>query len=148
MHESLQYRGPGIKLHGELIHRHDPTLVHAQLKSLRYAELKARDWLDRGRPARTWTWPIVFVSTFLKDYLLRLAVLDGARGWTAAFLDAQYAVYKRLRYFDMREVPESVRLGAAALGAAGPGGAAGPKDAAPGDEAPGCDAPAGSHCGV
>jgi glycosyltransferase involved in cell wall biosynthesis len=116
VHESLQYRGPGVKLRGELIHRHDPTLVHAQLKSLRYAELKALDWLDRGRPARAWMWPIVFVSTFLKDYLLRLAVLDGARGWTAAFLDAQYAVYKRLRYFDMRAVPGSVAQGAAALG--------------------------------
>jgi glycosyltransferase involved in cell wall biosynthesis len=116
VHESLQYRGPGVKLHGELIHRHDPTLVHAQLKSLRYAELKALDWLDRGRPVRAWTWPIVFVSTFLKDYLLRLAVLDGVRGWTAAFLDAQYAVYKRLRYLDMCAVPGSVPLGAAALG--------------------------------
>jgi glycosyltransferase involved in cell wall biosynthesis len=115
VHESLQYRGRGIKLEGELNHHHDPTLVHAQLKSLRYAELKALDWLDRGRPARAWTWPAVFVGTFLKDYLLRLAVLDGARGWTAAFLDAQYAVYKRLRYFDMRAVPESVRLGGAAL---------------------------------
>jgi len=131
VHESLQYAGQGVKLRGELIHRHDPTLVHAQLKSLRYAELKALDWLDRGREVRAWTWPIVFVSTFLKDYLLRLALLDGARGWAAAFLDAQYAVYKRLRYFDMREVPQSVRLGAAALGSAvvGRGAPAGQRDA-------------------
>ncbi|MGH8141004.1 MAG: glycosyltransferase family 2 protein, partial [Steroidobacteraceae bacterium] len=104
VHEILQYHGPGVKLRAELIHRHDPTLVHAQLKALLYAELRALDWLDRGRPVRAWTWPLLFVSTFLKDYLLRLAVLDGTRGWVAAFLDAQYSLYKRMRYFDMREV--------------------------------------------
>jgi len=40
--------------------------------------------------------------TFLKDYLLRLAVLDGARGWAAAYMAADYAVYKRMRHYEMR----------------------------------------------
>jgi hypothetical protein len=41
---------------------------------------------------------MVFVATFFKDYFLRLAFLDGARGYVIAQAAASYAVYKRLRY--------------------------------------------------
>jgi glycosyltransferase involved in cell wall biosynthesis len=115
VHESLQYQGAAVRFVAPLIHLHDPTLVHGQLKALHYAELKARDWLQRDRPLRTGEWGLVFVGTFLKDYLLRLAILDGARGWIAAYLAAHYAVYKRLRYFEMRRVADSKRLAATAL---------------------------------
>lgn len=115
VHESLQYHGRAVKFRAALIHLHDPTLVHARLKALHYAELKARDWWQRERPLRAWEWGAVFVSTFLKDYLLRLAVLDGARGWIAAYLAADYAVYKRLRYFELRRVADAASLGSAAL---------------------------------
>ncbi len=57
----------------------------------------------------------MFTATFLKDYLLRLGVLDGARGWIAAYLDAHYAVYKRLRQYEMQRVADSVQQGAVAL---------------------------------
>jgi glycosyltransferase involved in cell wall biosynthesis len=116
VHESLQYRGPVVKFRAELEHRHDPTLVHAQLKALRYAELKALDRMDRGRTLIPWSWPAVFAATFLKDYLLRLAVLDGARGWIAAYLDAHYTLYKRLRQFEMQRAGPSIEAGAVVLG--------------------------------
>jgi hypothetical protein len=48
--------------------------------------------------------------TFIKDYLLRLAVLDGWRGWVAAYMAADYALYKRLRYYEMRLFERSVEL--------------------------------------
>lgn len=116
VHESLRFNGPAVRFRGELEHRHDPTLVHAGLKALKYAELKALDWVEQGRPVRPWSWPVVFAGTFLKDYLLRLAILDGARGWIAAYLDAHYTVYKRLRHFEMQRVPPSVEMGASVLG--------------------------------
>jgi len=116
VHESLRYEGPGVRFRGELLHRHDPTLAHVQWKALRYAELKALDWRDRRRGVAPWAWPAVFAGVFLKDYLLRLAILDGARGWAAAYLDAHYTLYKRLRYYDMQQVPEDTPRAAELLG--------------------------------
>ena len=115
VHESLQYQGPGIRFEGELIHLHDPTLVHAQLKALHYAELKVHDWRERGRAPRVWEWAAVFAGTFIKDYFVRLAILDGTRGWIAAYLAAHYALYKRLRYYEICRVPESQATGVKAL---------------------------------
>lgn len=115
VHESLQYQGASVRFEGALIHVHDPTLVHAQLKALHYAELKAHDWQQRRRALRVWEWTAVFAGTFCRDYLLRLAILDGPRGWIAAYLAAHYAVYKRLRYYEICRVPESQQSGAAAL---------------------------------
>jgi glycosyltransferase involved in cell wall biosynthesis len=112
VHESLQYRGAEVAFQPPLLHYLNPTLVHHQLKYLRYAELKALDWRERGRASRPYAWPFVFMLTFIKDYLLRLAVLDGWRGWVAAWMAADYALYKRLRYYEMRFFESSVELAA------------------------------------
>lgn len=107
VHESLVFDGPADTFDETFLHYQNPTLVHRQLKVLRYSELKARDWLDRGRPARMWQCPLVFAGTFFKDYVLRLAFLDGWRGFVVAQIAASYAVYKRLRYYEMLANPES-----------------------------------------
>jgi glycosyltransferase involved in cell wall biosynthesis len=112
VHESLRFDGPVATFRHPFIHLNNPTLVHKQLKTLRYAELKARDWWDRGKPARMWMAPFVFLSAFLKDYLLRLAFLDGWRGYIVSQVAASYAVYKRMRYYEMRRNPESRELAA------------------------------------
>ena len=110
VHESLKYSGKEVTFKSPFIHYLNPTLVHHELKYLKYAELKARDWNDKQRPIRPFEWPFVFAATFIKDYFFRLAILDGWRGFAAAWLAASYALYKRLRYFEMREYPESVEL--------------------------------------
>ena len=115
VHESLQYRGAEVSFEPPFMHYLNPTLVHHQLKYLRYAELKALDWRERGRASRVYEWPFVFILTFLKDYVLRLAMLDGARGWVAAYMAADYALYKRMRYYEMRCFERSVELAAAEL---------------------------------
>ena len=107
VHESLVFDGAVIKFKQPFIHFLNPTLVHEQLKALSYAELKVSDWLDRGRPTRLWMCPLVFVATFLKDYFLRFAFLDGWRGYVVAQIAASQAVYKRLRYFEMQANPTS-----------------------------------------
>jgi hypothetical protein len=101
------------------VHHHNPTLVHRQLKILRYSELKARDWLDRDRPVRLWMCPLVYVAAFLKDYVVRLAFLDGGRGYVVSQVAASYAVYKRLRYYEMKRNPASRELVAGLLGPPG-----------------------------
>jgi glycosyltransferase involved in cell wall biosynthesis len=110
VHESLRYEGSEVVFKSALMHYLNPTLVHHELKSLRYAELKALDWRDQQRPVLPLLWPLIFAFTFLKDYLLRLALLDGWRGWVVAYMAADYALYKRLRYFEMQQFAPSVEL--------------------------------------
>jgi glycosyltransferase involved in cell wall biosynthesis len=115
VHESLRYSGTERVFQAPFLHYLNPTLVHQELKYLRYAELKALDWQARSRPTRAWEWPFVFLATFVKDYVFRLAMLDGTRGFVAAWLAADYALYKRLRYYEMRSFPASVALAQEAL---------------------------------
>jgi glycosyltransferase involved in cell wall biosynthesis len=108
VHESLRWDGRAETFAAPFNHLHNPTLVHKQLKVLRYAELKCRDWHDQGRAVRMWQTPLVYLAAFAKDYLLRLAVLDGWRGVVVAHTAAAYAVYKRIRYYEMRLNPPSI----------------------------------------
>ena len=64
--------------------------------------------MERGRPAREWMAPFVYLAAFLKDWLLRLAILDGWRGFIVAHTAAAYAMYKRLRYYEMQRNPASI----------------------------------------
>ncbi|HEX7338926.1 MAG TPA: glycosyltransferase family 2 protein [Rhodanobacteraceae bacterium] len=115
VHESLQFAGPARTFKAPFNHANNPTLVDKQLKVLRYAELKCRDWNDKRRPVRMWQAPFVYVLAFVKDYLFRLACLDGWRGFVMAQTAASYALYKRLRYYEMRHHPASVAQAAATL---------------------------------
>lgn len=115
VHESLQFAGSAPTLRAPFDHANNPTLVHKQLKVLRYAELKCRDWHERGKGARMWQTPWVFAFAFFKDYVLRLACLDGWRGFIIAHTAASYAVYKRLRYYEMLHNPASIAQAADAL---------------------------------
>lgn len=110
VHESLAWDGPQLQLREPFEHLNNPTLVHKGLKVLRYAELKARDWHQKNRPPRMWDCSLVFLSTFVKDYVFRLAMLDGWRGFIVAQTNASYAVYKRMRYYEMCRNPESMAM--------------------------------------
>ncbi|MGQ4582381.1 glycosyltransferase [Lysobacter sp. F60174L2] len=108
VHESLRFEGAAEMFEAPFHHLHNPTLPHKQLKVLRYAELKCRDWHARGRAPRIWMAPLVYLAAFLKDWLLRLAILDGWRGFIVAHVAASYAIYKRLRYYEMHRNPGSI----------------------------------------
>jgi glycosyltransferase involved in cell wall biosynthesis len=110
VHESLVYEGREMTFKAPFMHYLNPTLIHHELKSLRYAELKALDWRDRRRASWPMAWPFIFILTFLKDYLLRLSALDGCRGWIVAYMAADYAVYKRVRYYEMRVSVPSIDM--------------------------------------
>lgn len=108
VHESLRYSGEAPLMRAPFEHANNPTLVHKQLKVLRYAELKCRDRNEYNKTMRMWQTPFVYPFTFLKDYVLRLACLDGWRGFIIAQTAASYAVYKRMRYYEMRTNPASI----------------------------------------
>jgi glycosyltransferase involved in cell wall biosynthesis len=108
VHESLRFEGAAAEFKAPFNHADNPSLVHKQLKVLRYSELKALDWRDKRRPVRMWLTPLVYLSAFAKDYVLRLACLDGWRGFIIAQTAASYAVYKRMRYYEMQRNPASI----------------------------------------
>lgn len=108
VHESLRFDGQAPTFDAPFNHVNNPTLPHKQLKVLRYAELKCRDWLEKGKPARMWQAPFVYLLAFVKDYVFRLAMFDGWRGFLIAQTAASYALYKRMRYYEMRQNPASV----------------------------------------
>ena len=108
VHESLILNGEAPTFDAPFNHANNPTLVHKQLKVLRYAELKCRDWNDANKPVRMWQAPFVYALAFFKDYVLRLAMFDGWRGFMVAQTAASYALYKRMRYYEMRQHPPSV----------------------------------------
>jgi hypothetical protein len=110
VHESLAWSGPQASFRAPFEHENNPTLVHKGLKVLRYAELKARDWRQKGRKPRMWDCALVFATTFFKDYVLRLAMFDGWRGFAVSQTNASYAVYKRMRYYEMCRNPASVEM--------------------------------------
>lgn len=110
VHESLRFNGPVASFQHRLLHDHNPTLVHRQIKMLRYTELRAQDWRDRGRKVQMWLCPFIFLTTFVKDYFFRFAFLDGWRGYIVAQIAASYAVYKRLRYYEISVNPASLAL--------------------------------------
>lgn len=112
VHEALRFDGKPLRFDAPFIHYHNPTLVHRYVKVLRYSELKAQDWVERGRKPRIWACPFVYFAAFFKDYVLRLAFLDGARGYAVAHVAASYAVYKRLRLYEMTVHPPSRALAA------------------------------------
>lgn len=108
VHETLLFDGEAAELSAPFNHRNNPTLVHKQLKVLRYAELKALDWHEKRRPAGMWLAPLVFATSFFKDYVLRLGFMDGWRGFILSQTAASYAIYKRMRYYEMRRDPQTI----------------------------------------
>lgn len=108
VHESLRFDGPSVMLKAPFNHENNPSLPEKEIKVLRYAELKCRDWLEKGKPTRMWQTPFVYWVTFIKDYLFRLAILDGWRGFIVAQTAASYATYKRMRYYEMCQNPASL----------------------------------------
>lgn len=115
VHETLVFEGPVETLRAPFRHHQSPTLVHKQLKVLRYAELKAVARLEAGRKPAMWSVPFVFLGAFVKDYLFRLAFLDGWRGLAVAGMAAHYAVYQRFRHYELHRNPASREEGARAL---------------------------------
>jgi glycosyltransferase involved in cell wall biosynthesis len=109
VHEKLHFDGKVTTFRQRVLHDHNPTLVHRQIKMLRYTELRAQDWRARGRKVRLWLCPFVFAATFFKDYFLRFGFLDGWRGYVISQVAASYAVYRRLRYYELALNPDSLQ---------------------------------------
>lgn len=98
VHESMEVSGPVGILDGLLLHYSQPDLESIGRKFGRYVELAAQDLADRrrgaGRGVAAWEVALRPAGDFLRDYVLRLGLLDGAAGLLLALLGAVSAMAK------------------------------------------------------
>lgn len=95
VHETVLH-APGTvgDLAGDLIHLSFRDYRHAAVKHVDYAWLLAQDKLAQGRNGNLWYATFRFFWDFLHQYIVRLSVLDGGRGFITSVLLGRYAFDK------------------------------------------------------
>ncbi len=99
VHEVIHTTGRTATLAGDLIHHAYPTLSNYIEHMDRYSTLGAALLAGRGRTSRTLPAFLANVAllpalTFLKNYILRLGLLDGREGLLLHFYQAVYTSWK------------------------------------------------------
>src|SRR3989454_277716 len=98
VHESAVVNGPVETLPGEILHYTCDSLDEHKKRVEFYAELAAREMLDRRQTAgflrRAFTPPWTFVNT----YFFRLGILDGRQGFLIAWMAARYVRRKYAKW--------------------------------------------------
>ncbi len=90
------------RLEGDLLHYSYYTVEEHRTRSLKYAEMAAQTWYEKGK---TVSWLKVMASPvfkFIRNYLLKRGFLDGRAGWTICRIAAwetywKYRTLRRLR---------------------------------------------------
>lgn len=88
VHESLQTQGRTAKLNGEIIHYSYNGIKHHFEKTIRYAEISAQSYYEKGKRASIVNILINPAYAFIRLYFLRRGMLDGVRGFIAAISSA------------------------------------------------------------
>lgn len=110
VHEGFECSGP-IGYFQNAIWQHPfPTMEVILAKTNRYTALMARRNFESGRRAHLATMVFNPLSAFLKKYLLKGAILDGAPGFMYAALHAYYTFLKYARLWELQN--DSARRGA------------------------------------
>ncbi len=94
-HERLVLDGSPLVASGTLFHEFCLSPADHWQALVRYAELKARDSVSRGKWTPPWIVPFVYPVALAKKVLLGLAFLDGRRGMIVAHNEARYTALKR-----------------------------------------------------
>lgn len=95
VHEQLMLPQRRVRhLRSALEHHSWRSYSHAQEKHLQYATLLAQHKHQRGQTAGLAYASLRFFTDFLQQYLLRLCILDGWRGFLMSVILGQYAFHK------------------------------------------------------
>jgi len=103
VHESLVLarREVGL-LRGKLEHHSWRDVPHMIHKHRLYAQLLGRQKFEAGKRT-SWATPYLrFAFDFLQQYVLRLSVLDGRRGWIVSSVLARYAYWKYASLYSLQ----------------------------------------------
>jgi len=101
VHESVQMDGPPGQLHSELQHYPYRDVSHHLSTIDRYSSLAARQMFEDGR--RTGPLRIVMHAdaAFLRNYVLRAGIRDGAAGLIVSLLNSYYVVMKFVKLWEL-----------------------------------------------
>jgi glycosyltransferase involved in cell wall biosynthesis len=97
VHERLLVDGPSARLRQPLLHYTYDSLEQALAKMDRYSTLGAQQAHARGKRATPLTALLRATWAFLRTYLLRLGMLDGAAGLMLALYNAHGTYYRYLK---------------------------------------------------
>lgn len=101
VHETLIVNGETAILKNKLIHYSYKDYNNYKSKMLKYGQMKATEEFNKGKKASWYHFLFRPLYKFLNHYILRLGVLDGAKGITICYLNAlgvleRYKELKRL----------------------------------------------------
>ncbi len=101
VHESLKIDGETSELGGILVHHSYSDLSHHMKKTVAYAKMAAESYHSRGRKFSALNLILNPAVNFIRNYFFSLWLVDGFRGFLAAWSGF---VYTSLKYFFLREI--------------------------------------------
>jgi len=101
IHEKLIINGRTGKLDSYLIHYTYKDINHHFRKTLSYSVISAKDYYNSGKRFSIFNLFINPIVAFIKMYFINLAILDGIRGFIAAFSSAFYTTMKYLHLWEL-----------------------------------------------
>ncbi|ADE13104.1 glycosyltransferase family 2 protein [Sideroxydans lithotrophicus] len=98
VHESVLMDGAAAKLKSPLLHYSYLTTADVERKVEHYSNAAAQQMLQAGKRS---SWVGAMLSggwAFVRTYIIRLGILDGAAGWSIALMNARttYLKYRKL----------------------------------------------------
>jgi len=103
VHEKVLCDAEPATLEGDLLHESAEDMRHYLEKQERYAELAARQLLERGERAGLVTLAFSPVFRFVKFYLLRLGFLDGLPGLVHIWIGCRNSFMKYAKLMELRK---------------------------------------------
>ena len=86
------------RIKGDILHYSYTSIEEHKEKALEYAQLKARQWINKGSKPSMVKFIFGPSFNFLKTYVFQRGILDGEEGWTIAKMNA-YMTRQQLRTY-------------------------------------------------
>jgi glycosyltransferase involved in cell wall biosynthesis len=102
VHESVELEGPPGRLHHELQHYAYRDISHHLATIDRYTTLAAEQWMAEGRRTNGFEMLVHPRLAFLRNYLLRGGIKDGAAGLLVSRLNAYYVFLKFAKLWELQ----------------------------------------------
>jgi len=103
VHESVEVRGNVKGLAAYIVNHPMPNIDAVLRKVNLYSSLGARELLKAGRKSTTPRALCHAVASFIRDYFLRLGVLDGKEGFILAFTVTVTTFYKYVKLVELKQ---------------------------------------------
>ncbi|HKF55361.1 MAG TPA: glycosyltransferase family 2 protein [Blastocatellia bacterium] len=103
VHESVKVQGGVRRLKGDLLHYTVRSASEHHQRMDRYTTLAAEEMYKNGKRASAGVLMISPIANFIRSYVFRLGVLDGAPGLAIAYFAAHYAFLKYVKLWELEK---------------------------------------------